>query len=316
MNVPPSVAPVSRDDIAAAASRIAPHLSPSPVLTVASDELGMIGAPLHLKLDLLQPTGSFKVRGALAALTAADLPAAGVVAASGGNFGLAVAWAAGRLGVPATIFVPSSSPTAKIDRLRSAGAQLHVVEGYYTHALAEADRFLGATGALGCHAYDDADVVAGQGTAAREFTAQADLDTIVVACGGGGLVAGIASWVGDDIRVVAVETQQTATLASALAAGAPVDVEVGGVAASSLGASRIGQLAWDTRHLIDDVVTVTDEAVTAAQRRLWQACRLVAEPGGAAAMAAVLAGKVRRDIDERIGVMVCGANTDAAEVVT
>ncbi|MEX0831427.1 MAG: pyridoxal-phosphate dependent enzyme, partial [Nitriliruptoraceae bacterium] len=181
MNVQPERATVTREAIAAAHDRIADYLPPSPVLDVESDAFGLVGAPLTLKLDLLQPTGSFKVRGALSLLTAAEVPEVGVVAASGGNFGLAVAWAANRLGKPASIFVPSTSPAAKLDALRAAGAQLTVVDGVYAHALAEADAWCEATGALRAHAYDDADVVAGQGTAAVELSMQAEVDTVVVA---------------------------------------------------------------------------------------------------------------------------------------
>jgi len=315
VNVQPESATVTRQAIAAAHDRIANYLPTSPALVVESDAFGLVGAPLTLKLDLLQPTGSFKVRGALALLTAADVPGAGVVAASGGNFGLAVAWAAGRLGKPASIFVPSTSPAAKLDALRAAGAQLTVVDGVYAHALAEADAWCEATGALRAHAYDDVDVVAGQGTAAVELLAQSEVDTVVVACGGGGLLAGVATWCGSDTRVVAVETEGTASYAAALTAGEPVDIDVSGIAVSSLGASRIGAIAWAARDLIDEVVTVTDDQVVNAQRRLWQARRLVAEPGGATALAAVLAGSIRRDIDERIAVLVCGANTDPSDVV-
>lgn len=314
MNVLPELAPVDRSAIVAAHERIAPHLPASPVLTVASEEFGLLGVPLMLKLDLLLPTGSFKVRGALSLLTGASVPEAGVVAASGGNFGLAVAWAANRLGHHAAIFVPSSSPATKLEALRASGATLTIVEGMYTHALAEAEAYCDATGAMSAHAYDDPFVVAGQGTSARELSAQADFDTLVVACGGGGLLAGVAAWCGAEKRIVAVETDQTASYAAAIAAGGPVGIEVGGIAASALGASRIGRLAWAARHQVDEFITVTDRQVTTAQRRLWQACRLIAEPGGVAALAAVLAGKVRRDAEERVAVIVCGANTDPATV--
>jgi threonine dehydratase len=288
---------------------------------VARTDLGLTagaeaGRPLALKLDLLQPTGSFKVRGAVSLLRAVEVPDAGVVAASGGNFGLAVAYAARRLGHRADVFVPDSSPAEKLAPLRALGAEVHVVAGYYADALEAADAHVTRTGALRAHAYDQPEVVAGQGTAALELTQDvADLDTVVVACGGGGLLAGVAGWVGTDVRVVAVETEGTATLASALAAGRPVDVEVGGIAASALGARRIGAHAWAARDLVSVAVVVTDDEVVEAQRRLWAACRLVAEPGGAAALSALTSGRLPIDAGRRVGVLVCGANTDPAGVV-
>jgi threonine dehydratase len=288
------------------------------VLAVDPADLGVGGAvaPLALKLDLLQPTGSFKVRGATALLTAVDVPAAGVVAASGGNFGLAIAYAAARLGHRASVFVPDSSPPEKIAPLRRFGAEVHVTAGYYADALAAADAHVEATGALRAHAYDQREVVAGQGTAALELTEDVpDLDTIVVACGGGGLLAGVAGWVGADVRVVAVETAGTATFDAARRAGHPVDVEVGGLAASALGARRLGDHAWAVRHLVDQGIVVTDDEVVEAQRRLWEACRLVTEPGGATALAALTSGRLEVDAGARVGVLVCGANTDPSSVV-
>lgn len=287
----------------------------TPVLHVEGDALG-VGVPLALKLDLLQVTGSFKVRGATSLLTGAHVPDAGVVAASGGNFGLAVAWAAARLGVRATIVVPATSPAAKLARIEATGAELRVVDGYYADALAVADAHVEATGALAAHAYDQREVVAGQGTAAVEVDEQIDgrLDTVLVACGGGGLLAGVAGWFGDRVRLVAVETTGTPTLHAALAAGGPTDVEVGGIAASSLGAGRLGRHAWAARSSIDRTVLVEDDDVRDAQRRLWAATRLVAEPGGAAALAAVTSGAYVPERDERVVVLVCGANTDPADV--
>jgi threonine dehydratase len=273
------------------------------------------GAALVVKLDLLQPTGSFKVRGATSLLTGVAVPPAGVVAASGGNFGLAVAYAARRLGHQATVFVPDTSPAEKLTPLRELGARVHVVAGYYADALAAADEEVRRRGALRAHAYDQREVVAGQGTAARELEQDVpDLDTVVVACGGGGLLAGVAGWYDGRVRVVAVETEGTATFAGALAAGRPVDVEVGGIAASSLGARRIGDHAWAARHLVDRAVVVTDAEVRDAQRRLWDTCRLIAEPGGATALAAVTSGRLEVG-GQRVGILVCGANTDPGGVV-
>jgi threonine dehydratase len=306
-----STAPVSRDEIAAARARVAVHLRVTPTLVI--DDL--LEAPVVAKLDLLQPTGSFKVRGATSLLTGVDVPDAGVVAASGGNFGLAIAWAARRLGHRASVFIPDSSPRAKIDRLEGLGAEVQVVAGYYADALAAADAHVARTGALSAHAYDQREVVAGQGTVAVELLEQhPDLDTVLVACGGGGLLAGVAGWVGSGVRVVAVETPGTAACHAARAAGGPVDVEVGGLAASSLGARRLGELAWAAQPLVDDAVLVADEDVAAAQARLWEARRLVAEPGGVAALAALTSGAYRPAPGERVAVILCGANTGLHEL--
>jgi threonine dehydratase len=286
----------------------------TPVLELEPELFGG-GQPVRLKLDLLQPTGSFKVRGALSLLTGAELPVAGVVAASGGNFGLGIAWAAARLKVPATIVAPRAAPEAKLAPIRALGATLHLVEGGYADALAVAHELVRDTGALSAHAYDDALVVAGQGTAALELLADAEVDTVLVACGGGGLLAGTVAAAADRARVVAVETEGTPTLHAALAAGRPVDVEVGGLAASALGARRIGAHAWAVGDRLAAALLVSDAEVAATQRWLWTQARLVAEPGGAVALAALLHGRYTPAADERVGVLVCGANTDPGSVV-
>lgn len=277
-------------------------------------EAGAFGldARLTLKLELLQHTGSFKPRGAFNAMLAADVPAAGVVAASGGNFALAVAHAAAELGYPSAIFVPEVSPPAKVDRLRSGEAEIVVGGAFYDDALAAARERAAATGALELHAFDDPYVVAGQGTCARELEqAHPGLDTVVVAVGGGGLCGGVAAWYEDRARVVAVEPERCPTLAAARRAGEPVDVEVGGLAADSLGARRIGRHPWEPlNRWVDDSVLISDEAVAEAQRLLWRELRVAAEPGGAAALGALLAGAYRPAPDERVGVLVCGANFD------
>jgi len=314
---------VTAADVAAVHPRLAAHVRHTPVLELRLGDLGLTGevahAPLVAKLDLLQPTGSFKVRGAVALLTDPALQerlrAAGVIAASGGNFGLAVAWAAARLGVTATVVVPSSSPRAKLDPIAALGAELVLVDGVYADAFAAAEGSRAASGAVLAHAYDQPQVVAGQGTSVRELLASAErLDTVLVACGGGGLLAGTIAAVADRIRVVAVETHGTATLHTALAAGQPVDVVVSGQSASSLGARRIGAHAWAVRDRLAAALLVTDTEVADAQRRLWQAARLVAEPGGAVALAALTSGRYRPAADERIGVLLCGANTDPGSV--
>jgi threonine dehydratase len=310
------VVPVGPSEVREARDRVVGHVRRTPTMTFARPELGLEpGAPIVAKLDQLQPTGSFKVRGAVSLLSGVEVPAAGVVAASGGNFGLAVAWAAARLGHRAVIVVPASSPREKIDPIRALGAEVVVVEGYYADALAEAERLVTDGGALPAHAYDQREVVAGQGTAVAELLEEADLDTVVVACGGGGLLAGSIAAAGSDVRVVAVETPGTSALHAALAAGRPVDVEVSGLAASSLGARRLGAHAWAVRDRIHATVSVTDDEVRSAQRWLWGTARLVAEPGGAAALAALLSGGYPLATQERVAVLVCGANTDPTSVV-
>jgi threonine dehydratase len=309
--------PVTREEVGSAARRIDGHVRRTPVLTLGGHELGLHpDVVVQLKLDLLQPTGSFKVRGAVSLLTAVDVPETGVIAASGGNFGLAVAWAAARLGHRATIVVPASSPREKIDGIASLGAELRVVEGFYADALAEARRIGARTGALPAHAYDQRQVVAGQGTAVAELLEDEQPDTVLIACGGGGLLAGSIGAAGPDVRVVAVETPGTAAMHAALAAGAPTDVEVSGLAASSLGARRIGGLAWAARDGLHAARLVSDDDVVAAQRALWSVARLVAEPGGAVAMAALTSQAYAPEPGERVAVLVCGANTDPGSVVT
>lgn len=299
---------VTRDDISAAADRIAGLVRLTPLIEVESG--------LFLKLDLLQPTGSFKVRGAFSFLTAHP-EAERVVAASGGNFGLAIAYAAGRLGRRADIFVPATSPRAKIDRIEAAGATVHVIDGYYDSALEASREFLASHRALEAHAYDHPDVVAGQGTCGREIMSQlAGIDTVVVAVGGAGLIGGIASWIRQDARVVAVETDGTAALHRALQAGEPVAVEVGGVAADSLGAAKVGDLGFHAAsRWVDESLLVTDDDVVAAQGWLWNECRLIAEPGAATALAAVLSGAYAVEAGERVCVLVCGGNADPSSVV-
>lgn len=299
---------ITRSDIEAAAVRIEGLVRMTPVLELENG--------LALKLDLLQPTGSFKVRGAFSLLTA-HTDTSRVVAASGGNFGLAVAHAGSRLGIGADIFVPSTSPPVKLHRIRALGATVHVIEGYYAAALEASLEFADDRDVLSAHAYDDPYVVAGQGTCGREVMAQmSGVDTVVVAVGGAGLIGGIASWVRDDVRLVAAETYGTRALNAALEAGRPVPVEVSGVAADSLGAALVGEIGWAAAsRWVDESVLVTDDDVIAAQRRLWEECRLIAEPGAATAMAAVTSGAYRPGPGERVCVVVCGANADPGSVV-
>ncbi len=304
---------IARQDIEAAARRIASHVRTTPIVALEPDAFGVPG-PLTLKLESLQHAGSFKPRGAYNRILSSDVPAAGVIAASGGNHGVAVAYAARCLGLKAEIFVPEIASPVKIERLRRLGAVVNVVGRAYAEALEACTQRAAETGALDIHAYDHPDVIAGQGTLGREFERQApDLDTVLIAVGGGGLIGGAAAWYAGRTRIIGVEPEGAPTLARALDHGAPVDVEVGGIAAESLGARRIGSIMFPIaqRH-VERVVLVTDESIRCAQRALWQELRVIAEPGGAAALAALLSAAYRPSAGERIGIVVCGGNTDPA----
>lgn len=309
-------ATVEHADILAARDRIRAHIRWTPVVEPGAGAFGM-DPPITLKLELLQHTGSFKPRGAFNKMLSSDVPEVGVVAASGGNFGLAVAFAARSLRHRAEIFVPDTSPAAKIDRIRELGADVRVIPGFYHEASLAALARQAESGALAMHPFDQPEVVAGGGTIGPELSEQAsDVDTVLVAVGGGGLIAGIASWFRGDVRVVGVEPEGCPTLHAALTADEPVDVEVGGIAADSLGPRRVGRIAFAAaRSWVDRVVLVPDEAIRESQHRLWRDLHLVAEPGGAASLAALVAGAYRPSPGERIVVVVCGANTDPASVV-
>lgn len=298
-----------RDAIAEAARRTAPHLRRTPLLE--APEWAAV-----MKLELLQVSGSFKPRGAFNRMLSHAIPPAGVIAASGGNHGAAVAHAAQALGVPAEIFVPDITAPAKLARIRSAGATLVQGGARYDDAAATAARRATQTGALMVHAYDQPEVMAGQGTVAAEFDAQAPgLSHVLVSLGGGGLAGGMACWWGSAVRLVVVEPETSCCWAAARAAGRPVPVPVSGLAADSLGAREVGGLAFAALVRAGaDSVTVPDAAIAAAQRALWERFRLVAEPGGAAALAALLCGAWSPPPGARVGVLVCGANTDPASV--
>lgn len=305
---------ITRERIRQAARRIAPYVLRTPLLRL-QDAFGR-GWDLNLKLDSTQPTGSFKVRGAFAALTAAVVPEVGVVAASGGNFGLATAYAARVLGHRATIFVPVTSPTAKIDPIRLLGAEIRQVAGYYAEALESSREWARESGALEIHAYDHAEVVAGQGTAGREIQQQApSVETMLVAVGGGGLIGGIASWFRGEVKVVGVESELCPTLHRAKEEGGPVNVQVGGLAASSLGAARLGAIAWDSTRWIAESYLVSDEDILQAQRWIWATCRVVSEPGAAATVAALRSGRYVPAPGEQVVAVISGANTDPGSVV-
>jgi threonine dehydratase len=294
---------------------IRPHIRRTPTIEIEAAELGLGDFSLTLKLELLQHSGSFKARGAFANLLLRRAPAAGVIAASGGNHGAAVAYAAATLGVPATIFVPAITSPAKLERIKSYGAKLVVVGGdRYADALATSREFAAASSALEIHAFDQVETLLGQGTLGLELEAQAPLiETLLVAVGGGGLIAGVASWYAGRIRIVAVEPEGAPTLHRALAAGRPVDAPAEGIAADSLAPLRIGERVFPIvrEYVWPSVVLVSDDDIRQAQAKLWLTLRVVAEPGGAAAFAALLSGKYRPAPGEKVGVLVCGANTTA-----
>jgi threonine dehydratase len=307
---------VDRSAIAAAHRTIQPYIRRTPVIDVDSADFRLSrGTPLTFKLELFQHTGSFKPRGAFTNLLQRQVPAAGVVAASGGNHGAAVAYAAMQLHVPAKIFIPTVASAAKVQLIRDCGADVVVEGDRYADALSASERWAESTGAMPVHAYDQAETMMGQGTVGAELEEQAPtLDTLLVAVGGGGLLGGIAAWYagGRAIRLIAVEPEKAPTLATALAEGRPVDAEAGGIAADSLAPRRVGELMFPLaqRH-VDRVLLVPDEAICAAQEELWRVLRVVAEPGGAAAFASLLAGSYRPAPGERVGIVVCGGNTTA-----
>lgn len=302
---------IGRADIEAANRRIRPYVRRTPVLELGPGAFDL-ACRVTLKLELMQHTGSFKPRGAFNKILSSDVPDAGVIAASGGNFGLAVSFAARALGYRAEVFVPSNSPKVKAERIRALGGDVTVVEGWYDEALEASHGREQETGALVMHAYDQPEVVAGQGTIGLELADQVhDADTVLVAIGGGGLIGGVAGWYEGRTRVVGVEPEASRSMAAALAAGEPVDVEYGGYAADSLGTRRAGEISFAiVSKYVERVVLVPDEAIRDAQRRLWREVRVFAEPGGAAALAALLAKVYVPEPDERVIVLVCGANGD------
>jgi threonine dehydratase len=306
---------IARREIEAAYELICPHLRRTPILTLDGRDFGLDVETLVLKLELFQHSGSFKARGAFANLLMRDIPGTGVVAASGGNHGVAVAFAARKLGIPAKIFVPVVSSPSKIERIRSYGAELVVGGERYADALAASEAWAAESGALAIHAFDRKETLLGQGTLALELQEQdPDLDRLLVAVGGGGFIGGVASWYAGEIKIVGVEPEEAPTLTRALAAGKPVDGPAGGVAADSLAPKRVGELVFPiAREFVSEVVLVSDEAIVEAQRALWDKVRIAAEPGGAAAFAALLSGSSVPARSERVGVVVCGGNTDAVD---
>jgi threonine dehydratase len=307
---------ITRSDIAAAAARLSGHVRHTPVIQVQGGAMDLPRG-VTLKLELLQHAGSFKPRGAFNRLLSAAIPPAGVIAASGGNHGAAVAYAARMLGIAAEIFVPATTPAAKVARIASYGAKVVREGNTYAEALTASRVRLDQTGAMEVHAYDHAAVLAGQGTVGREFDRDApDLTHVLVATGGGGLIGGIAAWYAGGTQVVSVEPEGCPTLHDALKAGQPIGAPVGGLAADSLGARQVGGLMFPiAQAYVADAVLVPDTAIAAAQAALWDRLRLLAEPGGATALAGLLSGRFSPPPGARVGVVVCGANTDPSKVI-
>lgn len=306
---------ITRERIAAMEPRIRPYVRHTPVLRVDMTDFDRPPLAVDLKLECLQHSGSFKARGAFTNLLERPVPAAGVVAASGGNHGAAVAYAAMRLGHKATIFVPEVSPPAKLQRIRGYGAELIVGGARYAEALAASEAFAENTGALQIHAFNQEETLVGQGTLGLEIEQDLpEIDTLLVAVGGGGLIGGIAAWFAGRIRIIAIEPEGAPTLHRAFEAGHPVDAPAEGVAADSLAPKRVGEMMFPIAEaFVERSILVTDDAIIAAQKALWERVRIIAEPGGAAAFAALLSGRYTPAPGERIAVLVCGSNTDLAK---
>jgi len=310
---------ISRDDIRQCYDTIRPYIRRTPVVQVDLAELDESATALPtgtLKLEQLQCAGAFKARGAFTNLLLRDVPPAGVVAASGGNHGVAVAYAAHRLSIPAKIFVPTVSTPTKIERIRQLGADLVVTGDRYADALAAAQDWEQSSGAMSVHAYDQRETILGQGTLGLELAEQAaSLDTVLVPVGGGGLLAGVASWFAGDVRVIAVEPEGAPTLSYARAAGQPTDAPAGSVAADALAPRRVGELVFPiTESYVDDVLLVDDASILAGQRALWQAFRVAAEPAASVGIAALLAGAYKPAPRAHVAVVITGANMSPSQL--
>jgi threonine dehydratase len=302
----------SRERIQATERVIRPHIRRTPILEVDGAEFGLDSIKIVFKLELFQHSGSFKARGAFTNMLTREVPAAGVVAASGGNHGAAVAYTAMKLRKPATIFVPSVASPAKLNRIRRYGAELVIAGDRYAESLEASEEWTAKSGALPIHAYEAIETLLGQGTLGMELEEQApNLDSLLVAVGGGGLIGGVAAWYQDRVKMVAVEPTAAPTLDYALRAGQPVDAPAGGIAADSLAPRQVGQLMFPiAQSYVREVVLVSDDEIVEAQKSLWETVRVAAEPGGAAAFAALLSGRYKTKPGERVGVIVCGGNTD------
>lgn len=303
---------ITRDQIHSIEPVIRPYIRRTPVLEVNGADFGLDSITIVFKLELFQHGGSFKARGAFTNLLTREIPQAGVVAASGGNHGVAVAFAAMRLGRHATIFVPSVASPAKVDRIRRYGAELVIAGDRYADALEASQEWTARTGALPIHAYEAVETLLGQGTLGLEMEEQSPhLDSLLVAVGGGGLIGGVAAWYENRTRIVSVEPELAPTLQRALEAGRPVDAPAGGIAADSLAPRQVGQLMFPiAQKYVGDAVLVTDDQIVESQKKLWETVRIAAEPGGAAAFAALLSGRFHAERGHRVGVVVCGGNMD------
>jgi threonine dehydratase len=306
---------IDRAQILAVYTRIREHIRRTPIVAMDGSDFSLGAFPLILKLELFQHTGSFKARGALTNLMTRNVPPAGVVAASGGNHGVAVAFAAHKFNVPARIFVPSIASPAKRQRIEEYSAKLVIAGDRYADSLEASKLWQEKSGAMPIHAFDQMETLLGQGTVGLEFEEQAPgLDTLLVAVGGGGLIGGIASWYQGKIKIVGVEPEAAPTLSKALEAGRPVDAEAGGIAADSLAPRRVGELMFPiAQKFVDRVLLVSDGEIRAAQEQLWKVARVAAEPGGAAGLAALTSCKYVPAKSERVGVLICGGNTTAVD---
>jgi threonine dehydratase len=307
---------ISREQIQATERVIRPHIRRTPILEVDGADFGLDSIKITLKLELFQHAGSFKARGAFTNMLTRDVPAAGVVAASGGNHGAAVAFAAMTLGKPATIFVPSVASKTKLDRIRQYGAELVIAGDRYAESLEASEAWTTQSGALPIHAYEGNETLLGQGTLGMELEKQApQLDSLLVAVGGGGLIGGVAAWYQNTIKIVSIEPIEAPTLQRALSAGRPVDSPAGGIAADSLAPRQVGQQMFPiAQKFVHSALLVSDEEIIEAQKRLWETTRIIAEPGGAAAFAGLLSGRYKPERGERVGVIVCGGNTEKVTI--
>jgi threonine dehydratase len=306
---------ISREQIQKTEKVIRPYIRRTPIVEVDGADFGLEWIKIVFKLELFQHSGSFKARGAFTNILTREVPPVGVVAASGGNHGAAVAFAAMKLRKPATIFVPSVAAATKLDRIRSYGAELVITGDRYAESLEASESWTAKSGALPIHAYEGNETLLGQGTLGLELEEQdPKLDSLLVAVGGGGLIGGVAAWYQDRLKMIAVEPFEAPTLERALSAGRPVDSPAGGIAADSLAPRQVGQQMFPiAEKYVREVVLVTDEEIIEAQKKLWQSVRIVAEPGGAAAFAGLLSGRYKTKPGERVGVIVCGGNTNAVD---
>jgi len=303
---------LSRERIQATERVIRPYIRRTPILEVDGSEFGLDSIKIVFKLELFQHAGSFKARGAFTNMLTRKVPAAGVVAASGGNHGVAVALAAMTLGKPATVFVPSVASKAKLDRIRGYGAELVIAGDRYAESLEASEVWTQESGALPIHAYEGDETLLGQGTLGLELEEQdPKIDSLLVAVGGGGLIGGVAAWYQNWVKVIAVEPTEAPTLHLALQAGRPVDSPAGGIAADSLAPRQVGKQMFPiAQRYVQSSLLVTDEEILDAQKRLWEATRIIAEPGGATAFAGLLSGRYKPERGERVGLIVCGGNTE------